>query len=103
MPGPGELVDRLNPVQPVSAVDQDAGVARESRGVAGDRDRPGHPGDREHLGLRPGAGARRIEDHGVKARELGGEKRPLVEIAFTGHLHEEHVPEVRAWLDRAAG
>ena len=25
----------------------------------------------------------------------------LIEIAFTGHLHEEHVPGVRAWLDRA--
>jgi uncharacterized protein (TIGR03083 family) len=26
--------------------------------------------------------------------------QPLVDIAFTGHLHEEHVPDVRAWLDR---
>ena len=24
---------------------------------------------------------------------------PLVEVDFTGHLHEEHVPDVRAWLD----
>jgi hypothetical protein len=24
---------------------------------------------------------------------------PLVEVDFTGHLHEEHVPAVRAWLD----
>ncbi len=24
---------------------------------------------------------------------------PLVELAFTGHLHDEHVPSVRAWLD----
>ena len=24
---------------------------------------------------------------------------PLVEVDFTGHLHEEHVPSVRAWLD----
>ena len=23
---------------------------------------------------------------------------PLVEVDFTGHLHEEHVPAVRAWL-----
>lgn len=28
---------------------------------------------------------------------IGG---PLVEIDFTGHLHDEHVPDVRAWLDR---
>jgi hypothetical protein len=25
---------------------------------------------------------------------------PLVEVDFTEHLHEEHVPDVRAWLDR---
>ena len=24
---------------------------------------------------------------------------PLVDIDFTGHLHDEHVPSVRAWLD----
>jgi hypothetical protein len=29
--------------------------------------------------------------------EWGG--GPLVDVAFTGHLHEEHVPSVRAWLD----
>ena len=28
---------------------------------------------------------------------------PLVEIDFTGHLHEEHVEPVRAWLDRGSG
>ena len=27
------------------------------------------------------------------------EGRPLIDIPFTGHLHEEHVPDVRAWLD----
>jgi hypothetical protein len=27
------------------------------------------------------------------------EGEALVEIDFTGHLHEEHVPSVRAWLD----
>ena len=24
---------------------------------------------------------------------------PLIDVPFTGHLHEEHVPDVRAWLD----
>ena len=28
---------------------------------------------------------------------------PLIDITFTGHLHEEHVPDVRAWLDRTTG
>ncbi|HLX35846.1 MAG TPA: maleylpyruvate isomerase N-terminal domain-containing protein [Candidatus Limnocylindrales bacterium] len=26
---------------------------------------------------------------------------PLIEVDFTGHLHDEHVAGVRAWLDRA--
>ena len=30
------------------------------------------------------------------------EGRPLIDIPFTGHLHEEHVPDVRAWLDARA-
>lgn len=29
--------------------------------------------------------------------------RPLVDFAFTGHLHDEHVPSVRAWLERQRG
>ena len=29
------------------------------------------------------------------------EGTPLIEITFTGHLHEEHAPDVRAWLDGA--
>ena len=28
---------------------------------------------------------------------------PLIDVAFTGHLHEEHVPDVRAWLDGQRG
>jgi hypothetical protein len=28
---------------------------------------------------------------------------PLVDVEFTGHLHDEHVPSVRAWLDGGAG
>ena len=33
-----------------------------------------------------------------KAFEWAGDE-PLVTVAFTGHLHEEHVPAVRAWLE----
>ncbi len=29
------------------------------------------------------------------------EGNALIDIPFTGHLHEEHVPDVRAWLDRS--
>lgn len=28
---------------------------------------------------------------------------PLVDIDFTGHLHDEHVEPVREWLDRTSG
>jgi hypothetical protein len=28
---------------------------------------------------------------------------PLLDAPFTGHLHEEHVPTVRAWLDGQRG
>ena len=31
---------------------------------------------------------------------MPGAGGPLVELTFTGHLHEEHVPDIRAWLDR---
>lgn len=27
---------------------------------------------------------------------------PLIDVDFTGHLHDEHVPSVRAWLDARA-
>jgi hypothetical protein len=33
-----------------------------------------------------------------KAFEWAGDE-PLVSVAFTGHLHDEHVPSVRDWLD----
>jgi Mycothiol maleylpyruvate isomerase N-terminal domain len=28
---------------------------------------------------------------------------PILEVAFTGHLREEHVPALRAWLDASRG
>jgi uncharacterized protein (TIGR03083 family) len=28
---------------------------------------------------------------------------PILDVTFTGHLHEEHVPAVRAWLDGQRG
>jgi len=33
---------------------------------------------------------------------IPGNEEALVEIDFTGHLHDEHVPAVRAWLARGA-
>lgn len=40
-------------------------------------------------------------DRRARVVEWAGE--PLVEIDFTGHLHDEHVDRVRAWLDRGSG
>ena len=39
-----------------------------------------------------------IADRSAAIPWVGG---PLVEVDFTGHLHEEHLPSVRAWLDGA--
>ena len=30
---------------------------------------------------------------------IPGIEAPLVDVDFTGHLHDEHVPSVRAWLE----
>jgi uncharacterized protein (TIGR03083 family) len=40
-------------------------------------------------------------DRQTRVVEWAGE--PLVEIDFTGHLHDEHVEPVRAWLHRRLG
>ena len=75
MAGPAELIDRPDPLEAIAAVGEQARVAGEGRRVAGDRydalDVRGGKG--AALGL--GAGAGRVDDHGVEAGELGG--RPV--------------------------
>ena len=82
MAGPGELVDRRDAGQPVAAVDQGPRVAREAAGVAGDGDHRGQPGPGELPGLLFGAGARRVEDRGVEARQLLDAERPANRAAW---------------------
>jgi hypothetical protein len=36
----------------------------------------------------------------LQVAEVPWAGQPLVEVDFTGHLHDEHVEPVRAWLDR---
>ena len=68
--GVAELIDWRDADETVSADDQQPGVARKRRGIAGDRD---HDGDlrfskRTRLGL--GALPLRIEHHRIEAREF---------------------------------
>ncbi len=67
-----------------SGISQDAGIAGETGGIAGDI------GDAAHLGrcqgpnlrLRPGPG--RVQHHGIESRQLQGRQRLLEQIPFFG-------------------
>jgi hypothetical protein len=39
----------------------------------------------------------------LQVAEVPWAGQPLVDVDFTGHLHDEHVEPVRAWLERATG
>src|SRR3990172_5154708 len=49
--GEKELVDGRHATQAIAAVDEDPGIAREGRGIAGDGGHDRHLGSRELLGL----------------------------------------------------
>lgn len=57
-----ELIEGHDARDPVAAIDQDAKIARERPGIAGDRDEPRDFGLGKHRGLRRGACPRRIEN-----------------------------------------
>ena len=79
--GIDELVHRHDPLQHVAAVDEDARVAGEAGGIAGDRRDARHLRGGKRLRLRLCAGARRIEDDPVEAVELGRGEREGKEVA----------------------
>ncbi len=81
---PGELVDHLDAVEAIAAIDEDARVAREGRGIAGNADQHRRLGGGECLRLFRGAGARRIEDDGVVAIGFLAPQRLAIEIAAEG-------------------
>src|SRR6266851_5270816 len=81
---PDELVDRLNGDETIAAGDENAGIAREARGVARYGGEAGHAGPSERCRLRLGPDARRIEDDGAVAGELVGVERPALKVAHLG-------------------
>ena len=66
MGGMPELIDRRHRRQPIAAIDQNAGIAREGRRIARHRDDDGNGALGKLARLRLGALARRIEHHGVE-------------------------------------
>ena len=84
---PAELIDGLDPVDPVTGFDKDAGVAGEGDGIARDcRDhRDARAGERPGLCLGPGAG--RVEDHRVIILQFGGHERRAEQVAHWNDVH----------------
>src|SRR5581483_3181006 len=65
-----ELVDGRYGLEPVATIDQQAGVASEGGGVAGDSDDNRNLACSEFLGLRLRALARRVEHHAIELAQL---------------------------------
>ena len=79
-----ELIDRRDAGDAVAAIDQDAEVAGERAGIAGDGDDLRHVRLGERLGLRRGAGPRRIEHHRVVGFQLLDAERRAEQVADDG-------------------
>ena len=76
-----ELVDRRDAGDAVAAIDQDAEIAGERAGIAGDGHEHRHVRLGKRRGLRRGAGARRIEHHRVVGFELLHAERRAEQVA----------------------
>src|ERR1051326_1209474 len=79
--GVAELIDWRDADETVSADDQQPGVARKRRGIAGDRDHQRHLRVRERARLLLGALTRRVEYHRIEACEFRRQQRPPEEVA----------------------
>src|SRR5690348_15118472 len=79
---PQKLVHRRNRPHVVAAIDQDAGVARKTLGVAGNVGNPFHFGFGELQDLRFRAGTGWIKCNGVEFAEFAHIERDLEEIAL---------------------
>lgn len=79
-----ELVDRHHALDAVAPGHQGRGIAGESAGIAAHRDDPRHRGFGEFGRLGGGAGARRIEDHGIETGEFGRGQGTLEQVADLG-------------------
>ena len=67
MRGPRELVDRQDAIEAEAAVGKDPRIAGEALRIARDIDREVQARGGDLGGLCPGAGARRVEEHGIEA------------------------------------
>ena len=78
---PKELPDGLDPLQPVAALDQCLGVAREGGGIARDIGDPRHRSPGQDGDLLLGPGTRWIQDDPVESSKLLAVQRAPEEIA----------------------
>ena len=99
---PQKGVDRPDPEAAPAAVDEDPGIAREGRRVARDQREARQARRGERRGLRPGAGARRIDHERIEAGELGAGERRALQIAALGRDAAAASPARRAACSSAA-
>src|SRR5512132_141044 len=76
-----ELIHRYHLHETVAAVDENAGVSREGRGIAGDGDHRRHGGCRKLARLPLGTLPRRIEYHRIEPFEFGLPQRATKHVA----------------------
>ena len=81
MSGMPELIHRRYRFEPIPAIEQQSGVAREGRRIARHRDDSGNGAFRKLARLRLGALTRRIEHQGIDALELLRHQRPAKQVA----------------------
>jgi hypothetical protein len=80
-----KLIDRADAHEAVAAVDQDTGIPRQCRGIAGDRDDRRCGASRKRTRLRLGALPGRIEHDGIERLELiwaQGAAKKVAHVAF---------------------
>ena len=78
---PDELVDRHHIAQTIAAIDQDASISGEARGITADGNHALDLRLRQHACLPSGAGTRRVEDDAIEFLQIIGRQGRLVEIA----------------------
>src|SRR5262245_29898294 len=81
-----KLIDRGYALEAITAVDENARVAREGRCIAGDGDHVRQLACSELLGLRLRALPRRVEDHDIESAQFLWHQRTTEQIARLG-LH----------------
>src|SRR5438445_9831728 len=91
---PDELIDWLDGDEAIAAGDEDAGIAREARGVARYSGQARHAGAGKRCRLGLGPDPRGVEDDGAVIGKLLGVERATLEVARLGRyaLGEARAP-----------